>query len=317
MYVALISLTIFGAIVFPLLFVRYRAATKAINEISLYGGLVKYITWEPLEGIIVLRNKKRFFVDQSGDGGSKFIFSILGDEALPRISLSTSSIDWEKEISTKESIQVKLKCIIMFKVIDIYKYQYGADKASNIAEKNKGVLVLDVYRRWIIAQADSAIRTFASRASVSELVSLDSMKHNNHQDEELRFSNVSSLLLSEFNKGARELLDEFGIRVSKIDVQSIQIHGRIQDEINKVWISHLKPVQSEQEAKARQIELESLAKTIGIDTVKLTEILKNVNMTGAKIKTENGFGSTIMNEISKSTNKAIDNEKSDEKILDE
>ena len=102
MYLAIILIIIIGASLLPLAFVRYQAATKAINEIPLYGGLVKYITWQPLEGIITLRNKQRFFVDQSGKGGSKFIFSIIGDEALPRISLSSNSVDWEQMITTKE-----------------------------------------------------------------------------------------------------------------------------------------------------------------------------------------------------------------------
>ncbi|MBX2898178.1 MAG: hypothetical protein KF775_00925 [Cyclobacteriaceae bacterium] len=314
---AILFFILVGAVASPLILVRYKAATKGTNEIPLYGGIVKYVTWEPQEGIIILRDKKKYFVNQSGEGGSKFIFSLVGDEALPRISLSTSSIDWEnEEITTKESIQVTLKCIIMFRVFDVYKYHYGADKAKYISEKNRNAKLFDVYEGWIRAQADSVIRTFSSRASVSELVSFDSMKHNNHQNEELRFSDISNQLLTEFNKTARDFLDEVGIRINKIDVQSIKINGLIQDEINKVWISHLKPVQSEQEAKARQIELESLAKTLGTDTVKLTEILKSTNLSGAKIKTKNGFASTLMKEIDKSTNKVVEN-KHDDKLIDE
>src|SRR5258708_13843058 len=107
-------LLVVGLVLFlPLLFAKYHAVKFGKSEVNLFNGWVKLILWLPKEGIVVLRNKRVMFVDEKGEGGTRYIYPVRGDELRERVPLGVQMLTWEDDrILTRESLQIHMKVVV-------------------------------------------------------------------------------------------------------------------------------------------------------------------------------------------------------------
>jgi len=283
-----ISLLVFVFWFLPFFFARYTAVRYRKSELDLFGGWVKLILWQPNEGVIVLRNKRVHFSDMSGRGGIKNIFPIKGDELRARVPLSIRFLTWENDnVLTRESLQVHMKVVVWWRVSDIAKYIFDIDRSIHEGEEHVDIGIVESSEAWLKAITESTIRVLVSRASIAQLISAAATKYLqvDHHSDDVKLSDnesVSAIAETVANKLHEELdrkVSGYGISINRVEIQEIRPSLEVQEAINKVWIAFLKPVQTEQEARARQIELEAEAKVLGTDGVTLNEILKNFRNT--------------------------------------
>jgi regulator of protease activity HflC (stomatin/prohibitin superfamily) len=282
--ISLVVLLLLIVVAIPFVFVRYTAVKYRKSEVSLLGGWIKFILWEPNEGIIILKNKLIKHKDQLGKGGTKFIFPIMGEELYARVPLTIRMLTWEDDrLLTRESLQIHMKVVIWWNVSDMEKFVFDIDESTHLNEKRKEIGSLSSSESWLLALTESTIRVLASRASATQLVTSVTARYLDvhHKEGQSSLENdavqtISETIAHQLHGELNDKVNVYGININRIEIQAIRLSNEVQEAINKVWLSFLKPVQSEQESKARQIELEGVAKVLGTDTTSLIEIMKNM-----------------------------------------
>jgi hypothetical protein len=86
-------------------------------------------------------------------------------------------------------------------------------------------------------------------------------------------------LASNIGNMLNEQIEGYGLHAERVEIQEVQLPKDIQESIDRVWKATLLPAQSEQEAKAKYIqvtkELEAVRDVIGLDAAATNELLKN------------------------------------------
>ncbi len=278
----LLLLILFGWLS-PFLFARYNAIKGNKTEIDLLGGWVKLILWQPNEGVVVLRNKNVVYVDEKGKGGIKYIYPIRGEELRARVPLTIRMLTWEDDkVLTRESLQIHMKVVVWWNVSNIVKYVFDIDRSVHLDEEHAEIGLLESSEAWLMAITESTIRVLASKASATQMISSATTKylnvhHNNgaNDQESESVQTISETIAHQLHEELNRKVSGYGININRIEIQAIRLSAEVQQAIDKVWLAFLKPVQSEQEARARQIELEATARVLGTDAVALNELLKN------------------------------------------
>jgi len=275
-------LVLFGWLL-PFLFARYNAVKGNKTEIDLLGGWVKLILWQPNEGVVILRNKNVVHVDEKGKGGIKYIYPIRGEELRARVPLTIRMLTWEDDkVLTRESLQIHMKVVVWWNVSNIAKYVFDIDRSVHLNEEHAEIGLLESSEAWLMAITESTIRVLASKASATQMISSATTKylnvhHNNggNEQEPESVQTISETIAHQLHDELNRKVSGYGININRIEIQAIRLSAEVQQAIDKVWLAFLKPVQSEQEARARQIELEATARVLGTDAVALNELLKN------------------------------------------
>lgn len=273
--------------VIPASLAKYRAIRYHKSEMNIFGGWLKLILWQPNEGIVVLRNKSVHFIDQLGKGGTKLIFPIRGDEVRARIPLAIRFITWQDEkVLTRESLQAMVKVVVWWRVTDIVSYVFEIHRSINVEGNQEDIGLLQSSEAWLMAITESTIRILISRASVAQLISADAPHYLRGEkgdaagttDDEGTSTNAETIAF-QLHAELSKKVSGYGISINRVEIQEVHVSAEVQEAINRVRLAFLKPVQSQQEAKARQIELEASARVLGTDAVALIEILKSIKGT--------------------------------------
>jgi len=264
--------------------VRYQAIRDRKKEVSMFGGLVKLLLWEPNEGLVILRNKSISDVIAGHGGGTRFIFPIKGDELRARIPLAFRMLTWEdQEVLTRESIQVRVKVALWWKVSDLPKYIFNIDTSVHVEDSHQNVGLLEAAEMWLRTLTESSLRTLVSQANVALLISSQATSYLHVGAAPQRETGATphpapgtpESLAHDLQAELAKQTADYGLEIQRVVVQEIGLSPEIQQAIDKVWKASLLPAQSEQEARARQIELQAVAQVLGVDTVGLNELLKN------------------------------------------
>lgn len=260
---------------------RYRAIRARVRELGLFGGVVKLILWEPTEGIVLLKNKKLSEVIETGEGGTKFIFPVLGDEVRARFPLTLRMVMWEDEnILTRESIQVHMKVAAWWKATALRKFVFTIDTGIHVENTHRDVGLLEAAEQWLKTMTESTLRTLVSHSSIALLVSSRATNYLNiagpgQTSEGERPIETTSAIAAALQDDLNSKVVEYGIAIQRIEIQELSFSREIQAAIDRVWKASLLPAQTEQEARARVIALEAEAKVLGTDAVAMAEILRN------------------------------------------
>jgi regulator of protease activity HflC (stomatin/prohibitin superfamily) len=268
----------------PFLFAKYKAVNQKQAEIDLLCGWVKLVLWQPNEGVVILRNKNVIFTDEQGKGGIKYILPIKGDELRAKVLLTTRLLTWEDDkILTRESLRIHMKVAVWWNVSDIIKYVFDIDRPAQFNETRSESNLLKSSEAWLRTLTEGTIRVLASKASATQLITTATtgylnVHHNsdgNLVDNAPSVQTISETIALQLGEDLNRKLKSFGMSINRVEIQAIRLSAEVQQAIDKVWLSFLKPVQTEQEARARQIELEAAARVLGADSVALIELFKN------------------------------------------
>ena len=259
---------------------RFHAIRDRQNNVVMFGGAVRLLSWEQNEGLVLLKYKKVSEVIVEGGGGMRFIYPIRGEELRARIPLTLRLITWnDTDILTRESIQVMLKVAVWWRVADLKKYIFTIDTRVNVDNSRLEMGPLGAAEEWLQTLTESSIRTLVSQISVALLVSSKPTSYlhvdSHNPAEHSPAQGASQVLAHDLQIDLHNKAQDYGIEVQRVEIQEIGLSDEIQAAIDRVWKASLLPAQTEQEAKARQIELQSVANVLGVDTVALNEIMKN------------------------------------------
>ena len=279
--VFLVILCILSLIVFSQVsLARYHAIRDRKNNVVLFGGAVRLLSWEQNEGLVLLKYKRVSDVIVGEGGGMRFIYPIRGEELRARIPLTLRLITWhDTDILTRESIQVMLKVAVWWQVADLKKYVFTIDTSVSVDNSRLEMGPLGAAEEWLQTLTESSIRTLVSQVSVALLVSAKPMSYlhvdSHNPAEPSTAQGATQVLAHDLQIDLHNKAQDYGIEVQRVEIQEIGLSDEIQAAIDRVWKATLLPAQTEQEAKARQIELQSVANVLGVDTVALNEIMKN------------------------------------------
>jgi regulator of protease activity HflC (stomatin/prohibitin superfamily) len=283
---------------------RYHAIRDRQDNVAMFGGAVRLLSWEPNEGLVLLRYKRVSDVIVGDGGGMRFIYPFRGEELRARIPLTLRLITWnDTDILTRESIQVMLKVAVWWRVADLKKYVFTIDTRVNVDNSRLEMGPLGAAEEWLQTLTESSIRTLVSQISVALLVSAKPTSYL-HVDshcttESSTARGASQVLAHDLQIDLENKAQDYGIEVQRVEIQEIGLSDEIQAAIDRVWKASLLPAQTEQEAKARQIELQAVANVLGVDTVALNEIMKNFQ--GASFMGVPAFFETLMGRVSDKT----------------
>lgn len=96
------------------------------KNVPLLWGFVRLIAWDPVEGVLILRNKVVTFCDdnlEDGSGGVRFLYPVLGEELALRVPLEVQTLSFRDEnVLTREYLSVTVRGTMKWRVVDIRKF---------------------------------------------------------------------------------------------------------------------------------------------------------------------------------------------------
>ncbi len=267
---------------------RYYALKNNKKEVSLFGGIMKLILWETNEGLIFLRNKVVSEIICNSAGGTKFIFPLRGDELRARVPLTLRLLTWQDEkILTRESIQVRMKVALWWQVTNLKPYVFNIDQNVHVGNTHNNIGSVESAEMWLKTMTESTLRTIVSDLSVAFLVSSKATSYlhveqkHNHSVGQTTANEIlrSESMADDLRATLAAKTADYGITIQRIEIQEIGLSPEIQTAIDKVWKSTLLPAQTEQEAKARKIELQAVSDVLGVEATRLNEVMRNFHGT--------------------------------------
>ena len=114
---------------------------KGKVEIDLFFGLAKLVAWNPIEGVVIMRNKSFRLVDDNPDdgGGMTVIYPALGDELAIRVPLELQVLEFkDQEVLTKEFIPLKIRGTIRWRIenLELFYLRVG-DRIDGLTDRRE------------------------------------------------------------------------------------------------------------------------------------------------------------------------------------
>ena len=275
---------------------KVSAYKTGSNRVPIWFGCGEFILWNPGQTFAFLCNKQLVKVGDP-EGGVKTIFAFRGEEAVGPIQMQTALFNWEDQsVLTRDGQTLSIKIGAWWRVKDAAKYvfQIYADSKNGSGVKsgltgpassqNAAFNTDQVHKvadHWLCVITESTIRAKVSTLTVAEVVSSQAKEFLHFApDQDISqipstaqaFETAIGSVLGEVQKKA----EDFGVEVTRIEVQHVYLPKEIQDAINQTRIAFLAPIRSEREAEAKRIALEKLVSVLGKDAVGLNEIMKNL-----------------------------------------
>ena len=298
--VVVVSILIVGFAAWKLYFAprsaAYSGSAETLGPVRVLGGKALLVLSLPKETYVLLKNKQ--IAGDSGDnGGERLILPALGEEAIGPISLRTEMLPWtDKHVLTREAQPLEIALGLQWHVSNAQKYVFGIKSdvhrdatkligdfvaSKRLASENT---VLDPRRpatSWLYLWVESAVRSYISKLGIADIIlSATALQWLQLPDDgairkDGKFEEMANAVVTEVNQKAIG----YGLHVEGVSVQGIRLPEKFQNAIDRTREAFLKPISSEQEAKARAYELsgelETLKKLLGDDAFRMNELLKN------------------------------------------
>lgn len=237
----------------------YVAIRNNLKEVDIFGGMMKLILWEPNEGLVILKNKQVSEVINEEGGGRKYIYPILGEELWARVSLAQHMLTWEdKNVLTGESLQLRIKVAIWWQIVEVNKYVFKISHLDSVSRYKKSAL-LHTTNTWLQTLTESTLRALASEMNVASLILPNAGAHQEINPRDL----IPEAFVSRLRSTIAEKAEDYGIQVHRAEIQEVSLPEDVQQAIRDTWTAKLRPLQSESEARAKQIEIEALIQSLG------------------------------------------------------
>lgn len=194
------AFTLFGAVSLVLLAagIRILVARGHVlgdkKEIDLFFGLAKLISWDPTEGVLLLKNKNICFVDDNlfDGGGIRLIYPVLGEELACRAPLEMQTLSFHDDnVLTREYLPLSVHGTMKWRLTNIQRFYLLVSKEIHIANDREGHRVqspsaanpahqvaasltatrkLEAAEQWLRYVAEEQTRSVVSRVDTGLLV---------------------------------------------------------------------------------------------------------------------------------------------------
>jgi regulator of protease activity HflC (stomatin/prohibitin superfamily) len=103
-----------------------RQRVLASKNVPLLWNAVRLIAWDPVEGVLILKNKTVSFCDdnlEDAAGGVRLLYSILGEEVALRAPLEVQTLAFRDEnVLTREYLSVTIRGTMKWRIADLKKF---------------------------------------------------------------------------------------------------------------------------------------------------------------------------------------------------
>lgn len=297
------------------------AVRRRVKKVRILGGIGEYIIWDPNEVLIIRRGGKIWKSDEdTNQGGARFIYPLLGEDVRARVSLAVKSLTWKDTVNIQEAIPCNIEVVVWWAVDDVSDYFFRND-----LEKHSGDSEEEAARN--AAEADlkkltgARVRKVASKAdfqiSLIEMLILKQTEYRAvNRDDNVAddtppgvaniYANLELALQTELNPNElnKEVLT-CGLRVDRVEVQSINWATEVQRSVLDMLLARLKPEQAKSQAEADRIitdtqsesyakRLREISNVLGIPVTQMRELLQH--LPNGSNKTQEELAKAIISE---------------------
>ena len=277
------------------------AKSRAIRdrEAPFWKGLAKFVSWNPTEGVVFLKNKQIDFVDNSphDGGGIRAVYPLLGEELVLRVPLEIQTLTFrDSEVLTREYMPLTIQGTIYWKVCDLSRFYLYISKEIHTASDTGSHAVassgtrpqFEVAEQWLRAMAEEKTRTIVSRIGtgllIADQLASDLPKALPEAATFIRAAPESSSSYRTAAEGLAETIKaafgsavgEYGLEIHRVALQEVKLPTEIYAAAVDACKSAYLPLKAQAEAVERRLKLQAEADVIGKDAAGLKEIAGNI-----------------------------------------
>ncbi len=290
-----------------MLFAKPRVLKK--GELSILFGLLRLISWNPTEGILILKNKVVRYVDDDlhDGGGIKLIYPVFGEEVAIRVPLEPQSLVFEDtEVLTREFLPLNVRGTIKWRIISVEHFyllmstelRKAGDKAAHQLEspaakahwqEPAGVRKLGLAEEWLRWTAEEQTRSVVSRLGTGLLVADQiaaalppELKEKVGESALIPESSIPSSdgtyrvgtesLASRIYEDLSETARQYGIEIHEVTLQQVRLPAEIHAQCVEACKAAYVPMIARGEAIAQKMKLRAEADVIGAENLAAKEI---------------------------------------------
>lgn len=311
--VAVLILFLFASVVVFLPALRLLLGIREVlsrKEISLFFGIAKLIAWDPIEAVLVLKNKQVSYVDDNlyDGGGIKVIFPILGEELACRAPLDIQTLDFrDGNVVTKEYLPLTIEGTVKWRIINLQRFYLLVSQGikavtdqsmfKEMREKQRDVHTpvasrkIESAEQWLRYIAEEQTRSVVAHVNtgllVAERIAADLPPELKDKIEPsiaqgtasptstAKFRSATDGLAVSIQTNMTLRIKDFGIEVHEVTLQEVRLPQHIHEAAVEACKSAYLPLVAQREAAARKFQLQAEAEVIGADTVGTREVISH------------------------------------------
>jgi hypothetical protein len=293
-----------------LLQARQKVLTK--KEVPLLWGLVKLVAWDPIEGILFLKNKAMGFCDDDlddGHGGIRFIYPVFGEEIALRVPLETQTLSvTDDNVLTREYLSVMIRGTMKWRIRDIKNFYLLVSRELRSTMENsdgrletaaRSVQIGDANAKsavdrlvqsaitWLRLIAEEQTRIVVSQVSSGLLIAerlkeeipevkdsfLQSRMLAGPQGTSSEWQNAANGLAARIEEAVRQRVGKYGIGIEEVALQEIRLPEGIVEQCIEACKAAYLPVLAQRKGLAKRAELSAEVDLLGREAVATREIV--------------------------------------------
>ena len=278
--------------------VSARSKVLDQNEVAIWNGSAKLVSWNPTEGVVFLRNKRIDFVDHNphDGGGIRVVYPFFGEELVLRVPLEIQTLNFhDAEVLTKEYVALRINGAMYWKIVDLSKFylsisrevHFASDHGSHRAVSAPPREKFEVAEHWLRSMAEEKTRMVVSRVGTGLLISDQLVEDlpklipeasgfvagpQSSPGYRTATESLATRIQSEFESTVRE----YGLEIHRVALQEIKFPAEIYAAAVEACKASYLPLKARAEALERKLRLQAEADVIGSDAVGLKEIAANI-----------------------------------------
>lgn len=267
------------------------------SEVSLMRGWMKFVSWNPTEGVIFLKNKQIDVVDDNvhDGGGIRVLYPLLGEELVLRVPLEVQTLRFEdNEVITKEYMPLTVKGTVYWKVKDLHRfYLYiskelhsSSDTGRHLVEASSRRPQLEVAEQWLRLMAEEKTRAIVSRVGTGLLIA-DQLAADLPKgilpastvaapESSKSFRSAADRLADDIKADFSSSIQPFGLEIHKVALQEIKLPPDIYAAAVETCRSAYLPLRTHAEAIQKRLMLQAEADVIGKDAAGMKAIASSL-----------------------------------------
>lgn len=289
---------------------RARQQVLDRKDVPLLWGFVRLIAWDPIQGILILKNKSVSFSDDNlhdGQGGVRFLYPVLGEELVLRVPLEVQTLRFaDSKILTKEYLSVSVHGTMKWRIVDIRKFYLLVSRELRSTSDVRGPVtlkqpstpsahesaevMLNSAIEWMRVIAEEQTRTVVSRAKSGLLIAdrLNQEMPEVNSSSEIavppaqrrsasEWGGATEGLASAIHDTIAQRLEGYGIAVEDVSLQEIRLPEEIVQECIAAAKAYYLPMRAQREASFkyanRHAELSAEVELLGRENVGTRDIV--------------------------------------------
>ncbi|HEX8522456.1 MAG TPA: SPFH domain-containing protein [Tepidisphaeraceae bacterium] len=296
------------------LWLLLQARQKVLTEkaVPLLWGLVQLVAWDPIEGVLFLKNKALGFCDDSlddGHGGIRLIYPVLGEELALRVPLETQTLSvTDDNVLTREYLSVMIRGTMKWRIRDIKSFYLLVSRELRSTTEQpdgrletgaRGVPIGDSNPKsaidrlvqsaitWLRLIAEEQTRIVVSQVSSGLLIAerlkeeipevrdsfIQSRMLAGPQGTSKEWQDAANGLASRIEDAVRQRVSKYGISVEEVALQEIRLPQEIVEQCIEACKAAYLPVLAQRKGLAKRAELSVEVELLGREAAATKQIV--------------------------------------------